>query len=591
MAKRSRARTPDRSTRPREAAAAAAPGARATLIALAAFAVVFVAISVSSYTQKSSVWDETIHLTDGYVSLAQHDVRVDPEHPPFLRMWAALPLLRERVTPFDLTTIDRAVPDRWAWTLFSSCEQFLYGQNDADRLLYPARFMIVLLGVGLGVLLFLWAKEWLGFWPAVIALACYTVEPDIVAHASLVTTDFGFACFMFGALYFLWRTSRQPTPWNVGGLVLFCCLAVVSKYSAVVLAAIVVLLLGFAAIRRKALTPKTAASILALLVASAWLAIWAIYGFRYAPSASPTWLYDFQSDPQVHAEVPTLASVVTWIDRHHLFPNAFSQGFLFGQAKAQIRPAYLLGQISDRGWWYYFPLAFLLKTPVSLLVLMAGGLAFAVVRWRRSGPDDLVFVLLPIGVYLAAAMASRLNIGNRHLLPIYPLALLLVALVASELLAARAQAARYVLAGLVGVAALEFGSNYPDHLAFFNVLAGGPDHGSEYLVDSNLDWGQDLKPLKAWMDARAVTHINLAYFGTAFPPYYGMNATILPGSEFFKQSPDVQLPGYVAISATVLRGVYLGERERAFYRPFTHMTPVANVGHSIFIYWVDQPWW
>jgi hypothetical protein len=597
VAKRPRARTPERSTRPREAAAPAEPAEpaeqrpRATVIALVTFTIVFIAIAVSSYTRKSSVWDEPIHLTDGYVSLVQHDVRVDPEHPPFLRMWAALPLVWEHVTPFDLTAIDRAAPDRWAWTLFSSCERFMYGQNDADRMLYPARFMIVLLGVSLGVLLFFWAKEWLGFWPAAVALACYTVEPDIVAHASLVTTDFGFACFMFGALYFLWRTNRQASGWNVAGLVVFCCLAVVSKFSAVVLAAIVVLLLGFAAVRRKALTPKTAGGILVLLVASAWLAIWAVYGFKYAPSASPTWLYDFQSDPQVHSEVPKLASVVTWIDRHHLFPNAFSQGFLFGQAKAQIRPAYLLGQISDRGWWYYFPLAFLVKTPVSLLLLMAGGLACAVVRWRRTGPDDLVFVLLPIVVYLAAAMVARLNIGNRHLLPIYPLALLLVALLASEVLAARAQALRYALAGLVGIAALEFGANYPDNLAFFNVLVGGPDHGSEYLVDSNLDWGQDLKPLKAWMDARAVSHINLAYFGTAYPPYYGMDATILPGSEFFKQSPDVQLPGYVAISATILRGVYIGERERAFYRPFLHMTPVANVGHSIFIYWVDQPWW
>jgi Dolichyl-phosphate-mannose-protein mannosyltransferase len=572
-------------------AAPAQPSPRATLIALATFALVFVTLAVSSYTRKSSVWDEPIHLTDGYVSLAQHDVRVDPEHPPFLRMWAALPLVWQHVKPFDLTAIDRTDPDRWAWTLFSSCERFLYSQNDADLMLYPARFMIVVLGVGLGVLLFFWAKDWLGFWPAVVALACYTVEPDIVAHASLVTTDFGFACFMFGALYFLWRTSRAPRAWNVAGLVVFCCLAVVSKFSAVVLAAIVVLLLGFAAVRRKALTPKTAAGILALLVASAWLAIWAVYGFKYAPSASPAWLYDFQSDLQVKAEVPKLASVVTWIDHHHLFPNAFSQGFLFGQAKAQVRPGYLMGTISDRGWWYYFPFAFLVKTPVALLLLMAGGLALAVVRWRRTGPDDVVFVLLPIAVYLAAAMASRLNIGNRHLLPIYPLALLLVALAASELLASRARLGRYALTGLVGIAALEFGANYPDNLAFFNVLVGGPDHGSEYLVDSNLDWGQDLKPLKAWMDAHGVPHINLAYFGTAYPPYYGIDATLLPGSEFFQQSPNVQLPGYVAISATILRGVYLGERERAFYRPFTNMTPVANVGHSIFIYWVDQPWW
>jgi len=93
------------------------------------------------------------------------------------------------------------------------------------------------------------------------------------------------------------------------------------------------------------------------------------------------------------------------------------------------------------------------------------------------------------------------------------------------------------------------------------------------------------------MDDNHVPQINLAYFGTAYPPYYGMDCTYLPGSEYFQQSPNVKLPGYVAISATVLRGVYLGDRERAFYRPFQNMAPVAIVGHSIFVYWVERPWW
>jgi hypothetical protein len=558
---------------------------------LAAFALIFGALEVGSYTQKSSVWDEPIHIADGYASLAQHDYRVDPEHPPFLRMWAALPLLALGVNGVDVAAIDRTAPATWARTLFPYCEQFLYGQNDADRLLYASRFMIVLLGVGLGTVLFLWAREWLGFRPAVVALVCYTIEPNIAAHASLVTTDSGFACFMFATVYFLWRTSRAPGPANIAGLTVCFALAVISKFSALVLAPIVVLLLAFAAVRRSALTPTKAAGLLALLTATAALAVWASYGFRYAPSASPGWLYDFHADPLVQAKVPGLAGVVDWIDRHHLLPNAFSQGFLFGQAKVFTRTAFLAGSISDRGWWYYFPVAFLLKTPVALVVLMAGGLVVVAARWRQLELDAVVFAVLPPAIYLWAAMASRLNIGLRHLLPIYPFALLLVAVAASALLAARAKAGVLVLAALVALAGVEFARTYPDNLAFFSALVGGPDHGSEYLVDSNLDWGQDLKPLKQWMDANHVSHINLAYFGTAYPRYYGMNATMLPGSEYFQPGPNVQLPGYVAISATVLRGVYLGSEERAFYRPFLNMAPVASVGHSIFVYWVERPWW
>ena len=256
--------------------------------------------------------------------------------------------------------------------------------------------------------------------------------------------------------------------------------------------------------------------------------MWAIYGFRYLPSASPTWVYDLQTDAQVQREVPKLASVVTWIDRHHLVPNVFSQGFLFGQAKAQVRPAFLNGEINDRGWWYYFPVAFAIKTPIAILALIAGGLVLVALRWRQLGLQDVLFVVLPIAVYTAAAMATRLNIGLRHLLPIYPLLLLLVAAAAKALLD-RGRAGTIVLAAALAVGAVEFGRNYPDNLAFFNAFVGGPARGSEYLVDSNLDWGQDLKPLKAWMDANHVPHINLAYFGTAYPPYYGIDATYLAG--------------------------------------------------------------
>ena len=162
---------------------------------------------------------------------------------------------------------------------------------------------------------------------------------------------------------------------------------------------------------------------------------------------------------------------------------------------------------------------------------------------------------------------------------------------AAKWLLEKGRAGAVVLCAVIAVGVVEFGSNYPDNPAFFNAFVGGPTHGFEYLVDSNLDWGQDLKPLKRWMDENHVPHINLAYFGTAYPRYDGINATYLPGSEYFKPNPNVQLPGFVAISATVLRGVYLDDTTRAFYRPFLNMPPVATIGHSIFLYRVEQPWW
>lgn len=546
-----------------------------TALVLVIFVVVFSTLAVVSYTQKSATWDEPQHLTTGILALRYHDYRLDPEHPPFARLWAALPVGRVNVDP---SVIDRIDPKEWAGSgQFFFAHKFLYLDNDADRLLYRARFMNVLLGVLLGVLVFCWVREWLGFWPATLALAFFCLEPNIQAHASLVTTDFGIACFMFGTLYFLWRTTRQWTAGNLAGLTVFFALSVITKFSAVLLGPIVLLLLIVGRVRWSRI-----AGVVALLAVTSWLAVWTVYGFRYAPSEDPNWVYRFHQDAQTIERVPTTARLVGWADEHHLLPNAFLQGFLHGQWKSQTRSAFLAGKLSETGWWYYFPAAFLLKTPVSLILLLLGGIALSYRDWRSS-----LFVILPAVIYVGVAMTQRLNIGVRHLLPMVPLAIVLAAVAANALLSR----GRIVLAVVVVIWVFEFVSVYPHNLAFFNLCSGGPRNGYKWLVDSNLDWGQDLKPLKRWMDANDVKQIALSYFGTADAGYYKIRCTHLPGAPFYETATMPQLPGYVAVSATCLQGVYLGDAGRAFYRPLLERTPDARIGYSMFVYWVEKPWW
>ncbi len=560
-----------------------------TALALIAFAVAFIALSVGSYTQKSATWDEPQHVLRGCLGW-RGDHRMDPEHPPLLRLWAALPAAFDKDLRLDTTVIDQISPADWVgMRQFEYAQYYLYRQNDADRWLYRERFMIVLLGVLLGVLVFSWANEWLGFWPAVAALTLYCFEPNLVAHASLVTTDFGAACFMFGTLYFLWRTSRRLSVLNVAGAILFFALAMASKFTAVVLAPVIVALLVLDSCRKpnrwRALW--ISAGIIAGMFVATWVALWAAYGFRYAPSANPTWLFHFEQGSPFGARFPAFARLAVWADEHKLLPNACAQGFLLGQIKAQARGAYLFGELSKTGWWYYFPVAFLIKTPVAFLAFLAGGLAVVAARWRRFLETPVYFVL-PVVVIVGVAMTQKLNIGLRHILPVYPL-LLMVAAAAVEWLLRRGK--RFVVvAGLVLMAG-EFAVVYPSPLAFFNAFVGGPAHGDECLVDSNLDWGQDLKGLKRWMDANGVTHINLCYFGTAEPAYYGIDCTQLPGSGILSSGSLPRLPGWVAISVTNLRGVYYPEPLRQFYRPLLSMRPAARIGYSIHVYKVDRPWW
>jgi hypothetical protein len=544
---------------------------RATALVLLAFAAAFVALEVNAYSRKSATWDEPMHLASGYAALARNDHRLDPSHPPLVRMWAALPLLLDR--PFlDTRAIDGSRGQAWLLQAYTLAHRFLYVQNDADRLLYRARFMVVLLGVALGILLFCWVREWLGAAPAIVALILYAMEPNIAAHSALVTTDLGVTCLMFGAVYFLWRTMRRRSTGNAAGFVVCVALALVTKFSAVVLLPLAALLLAVAA-HRRTIGARTALGLFAAAVAAAFVLIWIVYGMRYTPSASPDWVF------ALHRSA---------IDAHRLLPNAFTQGFIYNQSSVQQVGAFLAGQYSLDGWWYYFPFAFAIKTPLVLLALFTAGCVVIGRRWQRDALT-LTFIVLPLVGYAAVAMISGINLGLRHLLPIYPF-VLLVASAAVAALLARGRHGRMAVAALVAALALEFGTSYPHNLAFFNALVGGPANGFRYLTDSNVGWGQNLKPLKAWMDRNDVAHINLAYFGQADPDYYMIDATHLPGAPTFALSRigRPHLPGYVAISPTILSGVYLQPRWRLFYAAFSDLEPVAVVGNSIRVYWVEQ---
>lgn len=566
--------------------AAALPRDRRTHAAvLLAFAILFSVLEVVSYRRESATWDEPVHVMDGYLSLTARDFRADIEHPPLLRMWAAIPLLGLGIKSHP-ERIDPVTPSDWALNdLFVAAHDFLYVDNDADAMLYRSRFMIVILGIVLGCLMYLWADSLFGWFSALGVLALYTFEPNLDAHAQLVTTDLPVTLGIFASVYYLWRVLRAWRTRDIIFLCLFTTLAVLVKFSGLLLGPILTLLLVAAVVRRR-VTWSRALILAAVLAATTFVGIWACYGFRYLPSSNPNWRFAFHEAPFA-TEIPLTSAMVRWVDERHLLPNAYAQGFLLNQARSQHRKAFLAGNYTETGWWYYFPAAFALKTPVVLLLLIAGG------AWslRRFG-DAAWYLLTPVVVVFGVAMTSHINIGVRHILPVYPFVVVMAGAVIHELVRRRRAA---LAAGLVAAGALEPALVYPHSLAFFNALAGGPAHGADYLSDSNLDWGQDLKGLKAWLDEYGINHVNLAYFGSADPRYYGISCTFLPGSPGWVSPAELQLPrlpGYVAVSVTLLNGVYAPTPlEREFYARLARRTPVASIGHSINVYRVDEPWW
>jgi hypothetical protein len=567
------------------------------LLFVGAGTLLYVGLAVASLRTHSATFDEGTHLPSGYTYLALRDHRLNPEQPPLVKLLAAAPLLP--LAPV-FKTEDLAWSEARQWELG---RRFLYRWNDARRLLFRGRAAVVVLGALLGLAVFFWTRRLFGGPAAALAFFLCVLSPDVLAHGQLVTTDLAFALFTLLAVALFERATARISPGRVllAGAATGCAFA--TKFSAPVLVPILaalaaVVVLCPEAVRDRRGTPieglrARAVHLLLVLLAIAvvaFLVLWTSYGF--ARQMSP--------DPEVEAKVlaalgpPTSGGgkAAAALGRTGLLPEAYVRGLVFVLDNAQGRPTFLMGRLSPNGFPHYFLVTFLLKTPIPLLLLLGVTLATASRLPARTAP----FVWIPVVVYGFVAATSRLQIGHRHLLPLYPF-LFVAAGRAVALLAARPAGRAKVGAVALGALCAWYAAGtlrlHPHYLAYFNELAGGPSQGWRYLVDSNLDWGQDLPGLKAWMDAHGVARIKLSYFGSADPGYYGIDADYLPG--YMSPRParvtrEVRPGDVVAVSATNLQGVYLDEADRPLMERFRLARPVARIGYSIFIYRADFSW-
>jgi hypothetical protein len=394
---------------------------------------------------------------------------------------------------------------------------------------------------------------------ALFSLALYVLSPTMLAHTRLVTTDLPSALGFTLALYAFWRFCRRP---DRGRLVLFGLAivpALLIKFSALLLAPMLAVP-GLAWVvwpgverveRRLRLRWLLLAGATALLFG--YVGLWAGYGFRFAAAADPAYELNWSV---VGLKTGPLAEWVSRAIELRLLPEAYLYGFAYVAGGAARRLAFLNGEQSLTGWWYYFPQAFVMKTPPALLGLLAwlGVDAWRAGRWRSFHGW---FLITPPAIYLAVSMTSNLNIGHRHLTPLYPLLFVLLGRLVGFASATRAR--RLAAAGLVGLYLVSFVVATPRYLSYFNFTGGGAAGGWRYLLDSNIDWGQDLARLKRWMDRSGVDEIHLAYFGTADPSAYGIRYHKLYRVHDFEPRRPMSLPGsgdHLAVSVNLLQGLY-----------------------------------
>ena len=493
--------------------------------------------------------DELLYIAAGHRHLAG-DYRMNPTHPPLAKVLCALPLLA-----LDLR---EPAPDTPGGELGWSFA-FIQQANRAGPLIRAARLPAIAITLALLLVAWGWARAMLGAGPALVALTLLAFHPSLLAHGHLATTDVpASACVFLGALAFWWWWQR-PSLARAALVALAIGVGVATRLTTSVLLPGFATLLLFRALRRGEVrepgpTLRDAAFLLLAGLVVVPAVVWAAYGFRYAPWPGATVLGPLG---------PHFGSAGTLIGaaaRAHLLPEAFLESVRYQiEHNAAGHPGYLLGAHGKTGWWSFPFVAFAVK---NTLVFVAACLAAAAVwaaRMRDTRLHDprlpAAHWTLPAGFTVLAAALTRIQIGERYLIAAYPFLALLIATAAAPWLCSLR--GRWAIGALLALHAAPVLLAAPlGYLSYFNLLAGGTAGGHRVLLDSSLDWGQDLPRLAAWMRREGVAQVQLAYHGADDPERFGIVHEDLPGLVLYPtRAPLRPFSGVVVVSPNLLFGL------------------------------------
>jgi len=543
--------------------------------------------------------------------------------------------------------------------------------NDPDALLFRARMVVMVLGVLLALCVYTWSRALFGIPGGMLSILLLCFDPNIIAHSGLVTTDIAVTLFISGALYFLWRVCRRIEIVSVVLFLLFFAAAFVTKFSAAIL-----IVTFWLAVSARVISPdpwpvsggikisldsffrRLVVVTILFLVAmlAAFAAIWASYDFRYAAAKTVSGVATFPIEQAVyrHAAIkmerkrwPTgvpreersnfearvadaaqkrpltlKGSIIVFVAQHRLLPEAYLYGLAHSSLDPLMRTSFLRGRHSSSGFRSSYLWAFLLKTPLPAMFAILAAIV-GLLSQRIAKTWQLGFIASAVATCcLSVSMFAPINIAERYLLPAYPFLYLFCGALGVEWSRFSALPRRVIatVAVLTIAASSQFvfypiwrpEKIHPHYLAYFNEIAGGPRNGYNNLVDSNLDWGQELKHLKRWLDDRNITEpIWLSYFGTADARWHQIRHISVPkvlGGSPFEASPysafedsgapdkavgaflnDLRPGQYLVVSATNLAAVYLGAQTRDVWQNIlAQCTYIDQVGYSLFIYQIGR---
>lgn len=552
------------------------------LLAAAGLLAILTAELMLSMRQMSLTVDEGAHLYAGYQHWRARDFGVNPEHPPLVKMVAALPLLgmnlKQPHPPNPIFIVEE----------YAGGDELMQA-NDMNLLLTRSRTAVSVFTLLLGVLVFAMGYEMFGPQAALLALALFTFEPMVLAHGALVTTDMGVAACLCAAVYAFYRYVKQPGAARQLVFGVAVGLTLVTKLSGVLILPIVLVCAAAELIpvwsTRRAL--RLAGAICAG-AAIGYVILWGFYGFRYA--ARPAGLVMMPALAQFVHLMP--GKTQTWAVIHlaqwHLLPEAYLYGWTKLPAGTTRAPGFLFGRLYQRGSWMYFPVSLLIKSSLTLLLLT---LLAPILFWRGMLPyrRELIFLGAGILIYLGASMTSDLNIGVRHVLPVYPFAAVLAGACAWAI-AKSSKVGMYAVAAALLFQMVSSLHTYPNYIPYGNEAFGGPDKSYRYLADSNVDWAQSLKQVSAYLGAHQITDCWIAHSGMNDDlSAAGIPCRPLPtGLAMLVGVPQAVIPthisGVVLVGAQDASGALWGEGDLNPYRQFQEGKPEAMVASAVLVY-------
>lgn len=558
----------------------------AAVILLALFAVQLYCHAVRT----SATVDEPNHILAGYRHLQCRDFGINPEHPPLLKMLAAAPLMFRD----DL----KDPPWECGSKLTSKFDTFSYGNtflvdNGVDSIVIPTRLSAAVISLVLAVLVFVAAWEMFDRWVALVALAIVAFEPNFIAHGSIVTTDMAISMTAFGAVYAIYRFG-EASSWGrflVTGVAFGLMLA--AKHSAVIfLPVLLLLLIADVAVFRRPAGPvsrvllRRIAAFAGIFLIGLFI-LWSFYGFRYRAIPDPTaetisvadYIKENASRPEAASNLP--AKITGIIGQTHIFPESYVLGMADVIAWGN-RNTFIFGKNYPTGQWFFFPVAFAVKTNVALLLLFPLGLLlpFLMPQKRR----EAIFLLLPALWFFAVATSSNFTNGVRHILPIYPF--LIVAAAAGAVWLLRRY--RYVALGLAVLLLYNAGAavrTAPNYLAFANDFWGGTEKTRQVFSGANVDIGQSIKLVNKYIAEHDIKNCWIAGFVHPEMLPHVQPCRVMPSNLRILISRNAVDPVPPVIDGTVfLSSNELPPQGAGEYVPMTSAKPEAIIGGSMLVY-------